>query len=329
MMTVATRAGVSVATVSNTINNTRHVDADTRARVESAIRELDYLPSARGRLLRTGRTNSVAIFSSMPPEIAAGASKLGFSMEIAASAAVSAMEFNIALVLAAPTADPSSILRTIDIDGAIVVEPPADDPYLAILQKHDIPLICIGEPPNTNLPFVELHYTASAHLLVDHMAAMGATCFPLIVGDSERRSYAAMVQTYQEFASQRGFEPIIRRVAESTGEDGAAKAVGALLDSHPSIDGLLVPVDAFASGALSAVERRGRKVPDDILLATRYDGIRARQSQLTAVNLHLEQVAGMAVQRLAATITGAELNTPPTPPKPTLVQRRSSCRLVR
>ena len=43
---VARFAGVSVATVSRVINNTVHVELITRARVEKAIRILNYQPNA-------------------------------------------------------------------------------------------------------------------------------------------------------------------------------------------------------------------------------------------------------------------------------------------
>ena len=39
---VAARAGVSVKTVSNVINDYPHITAQTRAKVEAAIAELDY-----------------------------------------------------------------------------------------------------------------------------------------------------------------------------------------------------------------------------------------------------------------------------------------------
>ena len=45
---VAKAAGVSISTVSYALSGKRTIAASTRARVESAIRELDYEPSRRG-----------------------------------------------------------------------------------------------------------------------------------------------------------------------------------------------------------------------------------------------------------------------------------------
>jgi transcriptional regulator with XRE-family HTH domain len=49
---VAAMAGVSFTTVSHVVNNSRPVSADVRAKVEGAIRELNYVPSAVARSLK-------------------------------------------------------------------------------------------------------------------------------------------------------------------------------------------------------------------------------------------------------------------------------------
>lgn len=61
MRDVAQRAGVSVKTVSNVINDYPHVTPTTRARVEAAITELDYRPNLGARSLRLGRCGVIAL----------------------------------------------------------------------------------------------------------------------------------------------------------------------------------------------------------------------------------------------------------------------------
>lgn len=56
---VAACAGVSTATVSHVINNTRHVSEETRRAVLRAIESLNYNPNAMARILRTGRKGIV------------------------------------------------------------------------------------------------------------------------------------------------------------------------------------------------------------------------------------------------------------------------------
>ena len=59
MRDVAAKAGVSVATVSHVINNTRFVADSTREKVQAAIQELNYNPDTMARIFKTGRTNLV------------------------------------------------------------------------------------------------------------------------------------------------------------------------------------------------------------------------------------------------------------------------------
>lgn len=76
------------------------------------------------------------------------------------------------------------------------------------------------------------------------------------------------------------------QVEESLGEAGGFDACARLLTQYPDTDALCVPVDAFAVGALAAVQQAGLRVPQDVMIATRYDGLRARTAEpaLTAVD---------------------------------------------
>src|SRR5262245_14035982 len=96
---IARRVGMSAATVSNALTGRRPVDPETRERIQAAARELGYSPNLRARRLRTGRADTIAIFSSMSFAVAGGRARLGFTMEIAATAAQRAMEKGIALIL--------------------------------------------------------------------------------------------------------------------------------------------------------------------------------------------------------------------------------------
>jgi LacI family transcriptional regulator len=56
---VAKLAGVSTATVSHTINNTRYVSGETKEKVYQAIQELGYTPDASARSFRTGKKKTI------------------------------------------------------------------------------------------------------------------------------------------------------------------------------------------------------------------------------------------------------------------------------
>src|SRR5829696_8739497 len=60
---VAVLAGVSTATVSHVINQTRRTTQETRERVEHAIRQLGFVPNAAGRALAMRKTGVAAAHS--------------------------------------------------------------------------------------------------------------------------------------------------------------------------------------------------------------------------------------------------------------------------
>ena len=71
---VAALAGVSTATVSHVINNTRYVKEETKRLVLKSIEELHYSPDATARSFKTGKRNLIAfivpdISGIVPPSI--------------------------------------------------------------------------------------------------------------------------------------------------------------------------------------------------------------------------------------------------------------------
>ncbi|EBR0130545.1 transcriptional repressor PurR, partial [Salmonella enterica subsp. enterica serovar Ajiobo] len=61
MKDVARLAGVSTSTVSHVINNNRFVSDGVRKKVNDAIAELNYAPSALARSLKMNRTNTIGM----------------------------------------------------------------------------------------------------------------------------------------------------------------------------------------------------------------------------------------------------------------------------
>ncbi|MGW1290998.1 substrate-binding domain-containing protein, partial [Streptomyces sp. NPDC002586] len=128
--------------------------------------------------------------------------------------------------------------------------------------------------------------------------------------------------------------PIVATAPEDGGEEAGYDTCAALLAEHPGIDALCVLVDAFAVGAVRAARETGRRIPDDVMVVTRYDGLRARTCEppLTAVDLGLERAAADAVELLLARLGAPPAADPAdhgdevAAAEPRLVPRASSLR---
>ena len=304
LIDVARLAGVSPGTVSNALHNTRFVEPETRQRIEQAIQALNYTPNIRARQLRTGKTNTIALLSSLPLSIASGASKLGFMMEVALTAAIMALEKQHALILVPPGKNP---LDTVTFDAAILLEPAENDPQLMALEQAGIPCVTIGRTPGTTtpVPWVDLHSATTADLLLTHLAAEGASQCALFVGNIRRTSTLETEATYRLWCEGRQ-TPVIYYLDEEQGETAGYQATRQLLQDNPEVDGVLILVDTFASGAIRAFHETATEIPQRMRLVTRYDGIRARESQppLTALNLHLDEIARQAITLLFDVLAG-------------------------
>ncbi|WP_125615289.1 LacI family DNA-binding transcriptional regulator [Specibacter cremeus] len=298
---VAQRAGVSRTTVSHALNGRGYVDPRTRENVRTAAQQLGYHPNLRAQRLRTGSAQAVGLVASMPVSVAAGPSRLGFFMEVAASAAETALMHGFAMLLVPPL-DTQPKLDQFDIDGAIVVEPEENDPATAQLRANGVPVVSLGWQPGarSDIPYIDMQSQLTGKLLLEHLYDQGARRIALLVGSESRHSYLDVADAYEQFISDHALEPLVVRVDENEGEDGGYSAVLALMDSHPGIDGICALVDAFAVGVVRGLKELGRRIPEDVRVVTRYDGLRAQTCQppLTAVNLNLSQVAELAIELL-------------------------------
>lgn len=330
---VAKEAGVSPATVSNALNSKGYVDVQTHERIKEAISKLGYIPNIRARQLRSGKTNMIGIFSSMPLGVASGPSRLGFMMEISESAAAAALTRGMALVLTPPGTEAISLLNNLQIDGALLIEPSKDDPFLSALKERGIPTVAVGHPiNNSDIASVDTRTNKATALVLEHFYKQGAKQIALMIATTERSSYQDALTTYQQCCETWNMTPKVVRAEECDGEAAGYLSTLELMKKSPQVDAIYASVDAFAVGARKALDELGLRIPEDVMLATRYDGFRARQCNppLTAVNLQLDQIARHAVSLLLR-----QLNIAPSDGKesavisdfPELIERTSSRRI--
>ncbi|WP_103534374.1 substrate-binding domain-containing protein [Streptomyces sp. SM11] len=329
---VARIAEVSRTTVSHALNGIGKVDPRTRERIKQVASELGYRPNLRAQRLRRGEAKAIALASSMPFAVAGGPSRLGFYMEIAAAAAESALLHGYALVLVPPVQS-GSALYSVDIDGAIVVEPDVNDAAATQLRERGLPYVSLGRPVSQDdtSPYVDLRGGPVAELLLAHLREQGARRPALIVGSGSRHSSVDALAAYERVAERYGWVPVVASAPEVGGEQAGYERCAALLAEHPEIDAVCALVDAFAVGAVRAIRDSGRSVPGDVMVVTRYDGLRARTCEppLTAVDLHLDRAAAAAVELLLGRLRGGSAAAAvAAAPEPRVVPRASSLRVT-
>jgi len=296
---VAAAAGVARGTVSQALSDKGRVDPRTRKRIKAIAAELGYRPSVRAQRLRGGRSDTVALVTALPPSIVGAASRLDFFMELALPIAHGCIEHGYSLVLVPPVEDPAH-LETLDIDGAIVVDPLEDDRLCADLVQRGVRVVTVGDPGATAVDGVVNRDDAGASLVIEHLRGQGARRIGVLLS-SERHTTARAVETYLDAQPSGTIDDIVKFTAATAGgENAGQEATIAALGRHPDIDAIYAPLDAFAVGAIRALKELGRDIPRDALVVTNYDGRRAATSipPITALDLNLPGLAQAAVDLL-------------------------------
>lgn len=144
MREVAAIAGVSAKTVSRVFNDDPHVSPDTRARVESALRQVGYVPNAVATTFRTGRSPVVGIavpdlvdpfFAAIAKSVAREATRHGMSTVITSFGEDSQDE-----------ADVVERLLSQSLSGLIIAPVAGDHSYLEPW-KSRLPIVFVDRRP--------------------------------------------------------------------------------------------------------------------------------------------------------------------------------------
>lgn len=136
---VARRAGVSIATVSYAINNTRVVAEETKKRITRAIGELGYTPNFRARNFKTGRSNAIGVivpdianlfFATVIEEIENTVSRFNYTLTIANTKETKSRECNALQYFSTGIVDGIILASTFDNYAELAPALPRDIPVV-------------------------------------------------------------------------------------------------------------------------------------------------------------------------------------------------------
>lgn len=305
MADVARRAGVSVKTVSNVLNDYPYIRASTRERVLAAVDELGYEINVTARIFRSGRSGVVGLavpelgqpyFGELADEILAAARRHGLHVLIQPTGFTREGE------LAALREPRRGLMDGLLFSPAALVQADAH-----LLDGLPYPLVLLGEQIFS--PAVD-HVTmrnvdgarAATDLLLDagrrHVAVVG------MLHAETAGSAALRYRGYREALEARGIAVDPRLLGWA--DDGwhranGARATAAVLDSGAPVDGVVAFNDALAVGAMSELQARGLSIPQDVAVVGFDDIEDARYSvpALTTVDPGRREIAEVAVEILS------------------------------
>jgi len=307
---VAAHAGVSVATVSRSLNGQQGVRPATKARVDAAVTALGYSLNQMARNLRTSESR---LLLTLVPDVGNP-----FYAEVVRGIDSVAREHGYHVLLCDTGADAGRERTYFDLlsarraDGAICLDPDTVQHGLANMAANLCWVACCEFDADMPVPYVGIDNHQAAMDAVNHLIERGHRRIALINSDM-RFLYARQRHAGYVDALKRAGLPLRREhVREVKSLDFAAGAAGAqrlLALKHP-LTAIFAVSDTLAIGALRAIRAAGLKAGqdvavvgfDDIALAAEVDpplttvAQPMRELGATAARLLLKRLADPSAQ---------------------------------
>ena len=266
---VAQVAQVSRQTVSNVLNSPEIVKAETRHRVEAAIKQLGYRPHASARRLRTQKSSTIGIRLDPMTNGISGSVLDRFLHALTEQA--DARDLRVLLFTALDPAGEIEQFRKLrdgaDVDAFVLTSTFHGDRRTEWLIENRLPFVTFGRPwgiDDINDPdhlWVDVDGYAGVYEATSYLIANGARRVAYIgwpspsgTGDDRQRGWAEAVE------SQLGLGADIRVALSRAVVDGVAAGQGAaasLLSGREGIDAIVCASDSLAVGARMAVVAHG------------------------------------------------------------------------
>ncbi|WP_418001298.1 LacI family DNA-binding transcriptional regulator [Microbacterium psychrotolerans] len=320
---VAQAAGVSPTTVSFVVNRRAdHIPESTRRRVEQAVADLGYVPSARGRALASGRSRVVVCVSPSGP---AAAVVEEFKRELSDS--LMAAGFT-CVFLERPSDGDQFVQLWRHIDPACVVS------WDALTAAELLPLERAGVATVTGLVMggtdedraVDQQGVGRAQ--VEHLADLGhrhiAYAMPVMTREDESTARARLAGATAA-ARESGLADLTVSTVDLDAVDGQ-RAVEAWTRATPSVTAVAAYGDLQAVTILEASRRLGVRVPEDLAIIG-VDDLPLGQlvfPTLSTVALDLRAAAADVAARILAVVEPAGTTVPVERRPPRVVVREST-----
>ena len=308
---VAAIAGVSFTTVSHVVNNSRPVSADVRAKVERAISQLNYVPSAVARSLKARATATIGVvvpnsmnpyFAELARGIEDGCAREGYCMFFCNS-----------------DDDPVKqrhYLRTLRekrIDG-LVIASAGDDAVLAqsLADAHEPLVIVDRNIAGLEADFVQIDHERGAYLATRHLLELGHVRIGCITGAVSTAVSAMRLHGFIRALAERGIEIPPAAIVEGDFSAAGGQAAAARLFDAFEPTAIFACNDMMGIGALRVAAERGIRVPAQCSVIG-FDDLEIgayTYPSLSTVGDSVRALGEAAAQTLIERISGAQSGGP-------------------
>ncbi len=309
---IAARAGVSKATVSRVLNQSKSVSEPVRERVQAVIDDCQFKPSAMARGLSTNKSHLIGIilpdlsnpvFSRMIAGMEASIRDKAYSLLIMATDFK--VENKIQLI---------EILKDKGVDGLVLVTDHGTQMLFETLKNFARPTVIIGaETPIPEIPVIRIDNYLASREAVQYLIHAGHQKIAMIHGPlDDPQSGLARFMGFKDVMVENGLFDDHLTIGSWYGFEQGYHAMAQLLTKPNLPTAVFCACDLIAIGAMKAAMENGISVPaqmafvgfDDVDVAKMYN------PSLTTVRQPFEEKGRLAITELIELIERYESGEP-------------------
>jgi LacI family transcriptional regulator len=265
---VASHAGVSPMTVSRVINDSPHVSAGTRQRVQASIVTLGYVPNRLARGLLQRKTHA---FGVIVPDVA----NPFFTLVVRGVEQV-AWRAGYHVILCDTQGDLErergylEDMVAFQVEGVLIA--PVGDrsrPQLRLLTRNNVPFVLIDRSiTGFEGDLVQGDSVTGARLLVEHLVGLGHRRIGMVTETTDVSTARDRLQGYRDALEGAGIERDPELVVESSAidPDAAAEATLRLLALPDPPTAIFAVNNIAVVGVVEAARQQSLEIPGDLAL---------------------------------------------------------------
>jgi DNA-binding LacI/PurR family transcriptional regulator len=315
---VAREAGVSTATVSHVINNTRFVSEETREKVLRAVEVCNYYPNANARSLASGRSHSIGLLMSDISN--------PFFPELAKSVEAAAFEHGYDVILSNTNYDPERashyVRRIIErkVAGVALMTSELEAPLIDELAQRNVSVVFLDSgTAGKRMSNLLVDYEMGIGEAVGHLIALGHLEIAYVGGPRRLQSSTRRLHAFNCAMSRNSPKLEAQAIYESDFHlEGGRHVAREMLASEKGLPtAVLAANDLMALGVMQEFREAGIAIPQDVSIVGFDDIAFAALSTppLTTVCVPRAELGRRAVEALITTIEspdepGVEIRIP-------------------
>lgn len=298
---VAEKAGVGIGTVSRVLNNSPQISEETKAKVNKAIEELNYVPNIAGKRLSQKKSYVIAVlvpvidhpfFARLVENLEIEADKRGYSLLLATSQHRIEKEHE--------------ILRRLqqgEADGALFVthyEHPEEE-------FKDLAIVSIDRHLGKNIPVVTTDNYEASKKAVEYLIEKGCKKIAFLGTKPNQVSEVSLREkAYEDVCNEHHLPLII--VNQNVEHGKESKLIDELFDKHQGFDGVFVSGCTLATLLYNKIKSKGIRTPEDIQMVS-YDGEFALDDvhHISTLEQPLDAIAKKCVELLINKMNGEKV----------------------